>query len=212
MLILARNNLRVLDFRNSNRIYQIPSSVFSCLELRVLGLVNCIFKLPLEFKGFQNLEDIVFSKVNFSRGTVINLPQLKALTLFRCSNVNSFNIKAEMLQILRVDTCPEDMLLRLLHSRHLYAVKVCLLKSLNELLRIRRSAFTIDGYFLKFMAAGTFSEWLSHAKWLTRLNFQSVSLGDLDQLQGALCMIRNSPNVKLLRVTYMPMVKGLKVF
>ncbi|KAJ0623488.1 putative leucine-rich repeat domain superfamily [Helianthus annuus] len=65
MLILSRNNLRVLDFRNSNRIYQIPSSVFSCLELRVLGLRGCIFKPPLEFKGFQNLEDIMFSKVNF---------------------------------------------------------------------------------------------------------------------------------------------------
>ncbi|KAM0052576.1 putative F-box domain, FBD domain, leucine-rich repeat domain superfamily [Helianthus debilis subsp. tardiflorus] len=205
MLILSRNNLRVLDFRNSNRIYQIPSSVFSCLELRVLSLDKCIFRPPHEFKGFQNLEEIIFSQVNFRGGSVINLPQLKALTLFRCSNVNSFNIKAEMLQILRVDSCREDMLLRLLHSQHLYAVKVCLLKSLNELLRVTRFTFTIDGYFLKFMAAGKISEWLSHAKWLTRLNFQSVSLGDLDQLHGALCMLRNSPNVKLLRVTYMPM-------
>ncbi|KAF5822680.1 putative FBD domain-containing protein [Helianthus annuus] len=205
MLLLARNNLRVLDFRNSNRIYQIPSSVFSFLELRVLGLVNCIFKPPLEFKGFQNLEDIMFSKVNFGGGTVINLPQLKALTLLRCSNVNSFNIKAEMLRILREDSCPEDILLRLLHSQYLYAVKICLLESLNDLVRVGRFTFTIDGYFLKFMAAGKFSEWLSHAKWLTRLNFQSVSLGDLYQIQGALCMLRNSPNVKLLRVTYMPM-------
>ncbi|KAJ0623489.1 putative FBD domain-containing protein [Helianthus annuus] len=95
--------------------------------------------------------------------------------------------------------------LRLLHSQYLYAVKICLLESLNDLVRIGRFTFTIDGYFLKFMAPGKFSEWLSHAKWLTRLNFQSVSLGDLYQIQGALCMLRNSPNVKLLRVTYMPL-------
>ncbi|KAJ0792913.1 putative F-box domain, leucine-rich repeat domain superfamily, F-box-like domain superfamily [Helianthus annuus] len=164
MLLLARNNLRVLDFRNSNRIYQIPSSVFSCLELRVLGLRGCIFNPPLEFKGFPNLQDINLQKVNFGGnlgGTVINLPQLKNLSLHTCVNVNNFNIMAVNLQHLLVFGCPDAMLLRLLHSKRLSAVHICLGKSMQALQVERYSlarmlsklpklvTFNIDGYFLK---------------------------------------------------------------
>ncbi|MFS7906653.1 hypothetical protein Hanom_Chr01g00061791 [Helianthus anomalus] len=84
------------------------------------------------------------------------------------------------------------MLIRLLHGEHLFAVKICLPKSIKDLLQVEKFSFTIHGNFLKFLAAEKFSKW----QWLTRLNFQSFSLGDLDQLQGALCMLRNSPNLK----------------
>ncbi|KAI3826797.1 hypothetical protein L1987_00853 [Smallanthus sonchifolius] len=66
--------------------------------------------------------------------------------------------------------------------------------------------FTIDGYFLKFLAAEKFPKWLPQAvKCLKKLEFQSFSFGDLDQVQGALCMLRNSPNLHELRVTHMQM-------
>ncbi|MFS7906645.1 putative F-box domain, FBD domain, F-box-like domain superfamily protein [Helianthus anomalus] len=213
MLILSRNNLRVLDFRNSNRIYQIPSSVFSCLELRVLILVNCIFKPPLEFQGFPNLEEIYLLYVNFggnSGGTVINLPQLKKLSLQSCGNVNNFNIKAEKLQNLRVIGCPDAnaMVLQLLHSEHLNAVYIChLSKSTKDIFQAKRFSFTIDGYFLKILAAEKFPNSLPHVvQCLQELEFTSFSFGDLNQLQGALCMLRNSPNLKGLRVTHMLMM------
>ncbi|MFS7906649.1 hypothetical protein Hanom_Chr01g00061751 [Helianthus anomalus] len=65
----------------------------------------------------------------------------------------------------------------------------------------REHVYCVKLYTFCFLAAEKFSKW----QWLTRLNFQSFSLGDLDQLQGALCMLRNSPNLKVLRVTHMPM-------
>ncbi|KAJ0809813.1 putative F-box domain, FBD domain, leucine-rich repeat domain superfamily [Helianthus annuus] len=204
MLILSRNNVTELNIVNENQIYQIPSSVFCCLELRKLKLYNCIFKPPLAFKGFPNLQEILLTNVNFGDnlgGTVINLPHLKNLILHDCGNVNNFNIKAEKLQILLVDSYPNAMLIQLLHGEHLFAVKICLPKSIKDLLRVEKFSFAIHGNFLKFLAAEKFSKW----QWLKRLNFQCFSLGDLDQLQGALCMLRNSPNLKLLRVTHMPM-------
>ncbi|KAM0010732.1 putative leucine-rich repeat domain superfamily, F-box-like domain superfamily [Helianthus debilis subsp. tardiflorus] len=155
MLILSRNNLRRIAIVNSNQIYQIPYSVFSCQELRVLGLVNCFFKPPLEFKGFPNLEDIILTNVNFGvnlGGTVINLPQLKNLILYGCGNVNNFNIKAEKLQNLRVTGCPDAnaMVLQLLHSEHLNAVHISRLsRSIKDFIQVKRFSFTIDGYFLK---------------------------------------------------------------
>ncbi|MFS7906644.1 putative F-box domain, FBD domain, F-box-like domain superfamily protein [Helianthus anomalus] len=217
MLILSRNNLRELNIINQNRIvnsnqiYQIPSSVFSCLELRVLILVNCIFKPPLEFKGFPNLEEIYLLYVKFggnSGGTVINLPQLKKLSLQSCGNVNNFNIKAENLQYLCVTGCPDAnaMVLQLLHSEHLNAVYICLSSSVKEFIQVKRFSFTIDGYFLKILAAEKFPNSLPHVvQCLQELEFTSFSSGDLNQLQGALCMLRNSPNLKVLRVTHMLM-------
>ncbi|KAI3826795.1 hypothetical protein L1987_00851 [Smallanthus sonchifolius] len=125
----------------------------------MLRLYNCIFKPPLEFQGFLNLEDIHLNSVYFGDnlgGNIINLPCLKKLILDKCNNVNNFNIKAEKLQS------------------------------------------------LKFLAAQKFPKWLPHSvKRLRQLEFLSFSFGDLDQVQGALCMLRNSPNLKELRLTHM---------
>ncbi|KAJ0809808.1 putative F-box domain, FBD domain, leucine-rich repeat domain superfamily [Helianthus annuus] len=218
MLILSRNNLRELNIINQNRIvnsnqiYQIPSSVFSCLELRVLVLCGCIFNLPLEFKGFPNLEEIYLLYVKFggnSGGTVINLPQLRKLSLQSCRSVYNFNIKAKKLQNLRVTGCPDAnaMVLQLLHSEHLNAVYICLLSSVKEFIQVKRFSFTIDGYFLKILAAEKFPNSLPHVvQRLKELEFTYFSFGDLNQLQGALCMLRNSPNLKGLRVTHMLMM------
>uniref|UniRef100_A0A251VQ15 Putative F-box domain, Leucine-rich repeat domain, L domain-like protein n=1 Tax=Helianthus annuus TaxID=4232 RepID=A0A251VQ15_HELAN len=155
MLILSRNNVRKITIVNLNLIYQIPYSVFSCLELTALGLNKCIFKPPLAFKGFPNLQVIILTNVNFGvnlGGTVINLPQLKGLILYGCGNVNNFNIKAEKLQNLCVTGCPDAnaMVLQLLHSEHLNSVHICRLsRSIKDFSQVKRFSFTIDGYFLK---------------------------------------------------------------
>ncbi|KAJ0623427.1 putative F-box domain, FBD domain, F-box-like domain superfamily protein [Helianthus annuus] len=212
MLILSRNNVRELHIVNSNRVYHIPSSVFSCLQLTKLYLLTCIFKPPLAFKGFPNLQDIKLMHVDFGvnlGGTVINLPQLKNLILYGCRNVNNFNIKAEKLQNLRVTGCPDAnaMVLQLLHSEHLNAVYICRLsKSVKDLFQVKRFSFTIDNYFLKILAAEKFPNSLPHVvHCLQELEFTSFSFGDLNQLQAALCMLQNSSNLKRLLVTHMPM-------
>ncbi|KAL8204460.1 hypothetical protein R6Q57_010083 [Mikania cordata] len=97
MMILSRNSVMELVIVNFNRIYPIPSSLFSCIELKTLGLYECIFRQPLEFQGFLNLEDMFLTRIDFggnSGGNVINLPQLEKLTLHSCFNVYNFNIKA----------------------------------------------------------------------------------------------------------------------
>ncbi|KAJ0735395.1 putative FBD domain, leucine-rich repeat domain superfamily [Helianthus annuus] len=181
----------IIAIMNLNQIYQIPYSVFSCLELRALGLNNCIFKPPLEFKGFPNLEDICLVKVNFG-GTVLNLPQLKRLKLYSCGNVNNFNIKAEKLQNLRVIGCPNAnaMVLQLLHSEHLYVVYICLSKSIQDFLQYKRFYFTIDGYFLKILAAEKFPKWLPHVGPEADLQLTSDYLESPDCLDQTLLMLQ----------------------
>ncbi|XP_076944896.1 F-box/FBD/LRR-repeat protein At1g13570-like [Bidens hawaiensis] len=164
MVLLSRKNVKILNIKNSNhKIYRVPSSVFSCQGLRRLALRNCIFKAPVEFQGFPNLEFVFLMKVDFLAnlgGTVINLPQLKRLKLNSCVNVNNFNIKSETLRTLRVIRCPDAMLLRLLHSERLN--EVCLQESIKNVLGVERFSlammlsklpriryFSVDGYFLK---------------------------------------------------------------
>ncbi|KAK9058313.1 hypothetical protein SSX86_023154 [Deinandra increscens subsp. villosa] len=223
MLIVSRNNVRKLQISNLNRIYALPSCVFSCLELRAFAIYNCIFNPPLEFQGFPNLEELRFKKVHFGGnlgGAVINLPRLKYLTLETCDNVKSFNIKAINLKAISVIHCPDAMLLRLLQSECLDMVYICLLEPpIEDLQGVERfdlitmlsnlpklSYFGIDGYFLKFLATQKFPKRLPHAvKCLKELGFQNFTFGDLDQVQGALCMLRNSPNLKVLSMSYVPM-------
>ncbi|MFS7906651.1 putative F-box domain, leucine-rich repeat domain superfamily, F-box-like domain superfamily [Helianthus anomalus] len=137
MLILSRNNVRELKIVNEIRFIKFhpPCSV-----------------PPLAFKGFPNLQEILLTYVNFGDnlgGSVINLPHLKSLILYGCGNVNHFNIKAGKLQILLVDGYPNAMLIRLLHGEHLFAVKICLPKSIKDLLQVEKFSFIIHGNFLK---------------------------------------------------------------
>ncbi|CAH1441129.1 unnamed protein product [Lactuca virosa] len=99
------------------------------LELTKLELHKCCFKPPLEFEGFLNLEKLLLKDIDFGAslcGTKVNLPQLKKLSLFKCTNVYNFNIKATRLQELIVYVCPNAMLLRLLDSASLFWFRLLL--------------------------------------------------------------------------------------
>ncbi|KAI7742643.1 hypothetical protein M8C21_025531, partial [Ambrosia artemisiifolia] len=190
MFILSRKSVKELAIINFNRIYPVPSSVFSCLELRVLQLHNCAFKPPLEFQGFPNLQH--FGLQHFSLGdnlgqAMFNVPQLKKLVLIGCGDVNNFNINAMLLRPLEDFLQVERFNLAMM-SRNLPNIVY----------------FTIDGYFLKFLSAEKFPKRLPHAiKCLRWLEVHNFSFSELDQVQGALCMLRNSPNLETLRVTHM---------
>ncbi|KAI3826798.1 hypothetical protein L1987_00854 [Smallanthus sonchifolius] len=138
-------------------------SVFYCLQLRQLGVYTCIFNPPLEFRGFPNLEDIFLKNVHFGGDlgrTVIDLPQLKRLTLEGCVNVNNLNIKAVKLWNFCVTTCPDAMLLPLIDGEQLKVVHIRLLKPIEDVQWVERFnfdtmlsnlsnivSFAIDGYF-----------------------------------------------------------------
>ncbi|CAH1451068.1 unnamed protein product [Lactuca virosa] len=160
MLLLSRTGVRELILVSSNRCYELPSYVFSCLELTKLKLHNCFFKPPLKFEGFLNLEELILRHIDFGAnlcGTKINLPQLKKLSLHSCSNVYNFNIKAT----------------------NLFRLAIILL--------------------LKTLTAGNIPKWLQQPyNSLRYLWFRKFQLGDVDQLRGALCLLRNSPNLRTL--------------
>ncbi|KAL4561339.1 hypothetical protein LXL04_033503 [Taraxacum kok-saghyz] len=169
MKLLARKGVRELDIANLNQRYQLPSYIFSCQKLRKLKLDNCIFKPPLQFEGFLDLEELELKNIVFGKdlnGTQISLPGLKNLYLNSCTYVYNFNIKAEKLEILYLGLCVDaTLLLRLLPH------------AINS---------------------------LSH---LCLLSFHS----DLNQLHGALCLVRNSPNLERLCMLHAGFMKEHEV-
>ncbi|XP_023731484.2 F-box/FBD/LRR-repeat protein At1g13570 [Lactuca sativa] len=219
MLLLSRNGVKELILTNSSQCYKLPSYVFSCLELRKLELENCFFKPPDEFEGFVYLNDLELCNVDFGAnlcGTEINLPQLKELSLFRCTNVYNFKIKATKLKNLIVFESPDSMVLHLLHNPCLMKVFMSFLKPIDEFVRDERKTLSIvlsnlpkikslylDGLFFKVLIAEKLPKLLPCAiSSLKHLCLLYYELSDLDQLHGALCLLRNSPNLESLSVRF----------
>nr|KAJ0226834.1 hypothetical protein LSAT_V11C100032450 [Lactuca sativa] len=219
MSFLSRNGVTELVLTYSNQHYELPSYVFSCLDLTKLELRNCIYKPPLEFNGFLNLKELNLEDVDFgtSCGNKINLPKLKKLFLFSCKNVYKFNIKATKLRKLTVIACPDALLLGLLDSPCLISVfissqdytqdfvgveKMNLATMLSNLPRLRY--IYTDSNFIMSLVVEKIPKLLPHAisrlkhMWLIR--FQ---VDDLDQLDVALCLLRNSPKLEKLTVTHL---------
>ncbi|KAJ9558556.1 hypothetical protein OSB04_013170 [Centaurea solstitialis] len=173
MLLISRKSLIELVLTNSNRCYELPSYVSSCSELRNLELENCIFNPLVKLEVFSNLDRLCLKNIDFgadSCGTLVTLPHLRRLLLVKCKNVYNFNIKASKLDSLTVFSCPDAMLLRLLDTP-------CLI----------------------FLSAEKIPKWLPDAvNNLTYLRLVNFQLGDLDHLHGALCLLRNSPNLERL--------------
>nr|KAJ0226125.1 hypothetical protein LSAT_V11C100032570 [Lactuca sativa] len=217
MLLLSRNGVTDLVLTNSNQRYKLPSHVYSCLQLRKLDLENCFFKPPLEFEGFLNLEELFFENIDFAArlcGAKVNLPQLKKLCPETCKKVYNFNIKAIKLWNLTVIACHDAMLLWLLDSPCLFDVVIALQKPIQNFVRVEEMnlatvlsslpkvrKFCIDSHYLKFLSTEEIPKLLpcelGSLRHLWLLDFE---LGDLDQLHGALCLIRNSPNLESLHM------------
>ncbi|XP_052622236.1 F-box/FBD/LRR-repeat protein At1g13570-like [Lactuca sativa] len=175
MLLLSRKSVRELVLiTTSNRRDEHPSNVFSCLKLTKLDLKNCFIKQPLELERFINLQTLFLLNIVFGANfceTEINLPKLKTLSLSNCTHVYSFNIKD-----------------------FVRAERLTLATMLSNLPKVR--SLVTDGHFLKFLSAEKNLNWLPHAvNGLHNLLLMDFELGDLDQLHGALYLLRNSPNL-----------------
>ncbi|CAI9269031.1 unnamed protein product [Lactuca saligna] len=137
MMLLLRNGVKELILTSSSQSYKLPRYMFSCLELTNLKLENCLFKPPLGFEGFIDLQHLHLQTIDFTgnfSGARINLPKLKRLCLDTCTNVYNFNIKATKLQVLHVLDCPDAMFRRLFYSH----VALCLRKPMGKFIGVER--------------------------------------------------------------------------
>ncbi|KAJ0612078.1 putative F-box domain, leucine-rich repeat domain superfamily, F-box-like domain superfamily [Helianthus annuus] len=199
IFFLSTKGVEDLTIANSIQLYQLPSCLFSCLELRKLELGKCIFKPPLQFEGFPYLESLTLNNIDFTTtDVVINLPHLTKLILQYCTNVYNLKIKATKLLNLVVVGCPDVMFLELLHSQRVGFLCTLLQKPVKDFVRLERMnlalMFTKMPYLVRLFIDGHFlkeSELMHHGVEATSNHLESPNC--LDQTLNRLRTVELSP-------------------
>ncbi|GMP58376.1 hypothetical protein CsSME_00022065 [Camellia sinensis var. sinensis] len=198
--------------------YKLPSSLFSCLQLKHLNLCYCMFKPPPEFEGFSSLLrlelcDVVITTDIFS-SSISNCPLLEELTLEGCSSLDCLEIDARNLMFLRCKSHVRSVCFK--NAPLLAKVSILLAVQMNE--KALKEGETsnmvmffdslpviqfleINYYYVRYMAAGGISKrlpiTLSH---LTILVLYGICLGEPDEVSIVLCLIRSSPNLAKFKI------------
>ncbi|GMP58377.1 hypothetical protein CsSME_00022065 [Camellia sinensis var. sinensis] len=180
--------------------YKLPSSLFSCLQLKHLNLCYCMFKPPPEFEGFSSLLrlelcDVVITTDIFS-SSISNCPLLEELTLEGCSSLDCLEIDARNLMFLRCKSHVRSVCFK--NAPLLAKVSILLAVQMNE--KALKEGETsnmvmffdslpviqfleINYYYVRYMAAGGISKrlpiTLSH---LTILVLYGICLGEPDEV------------------------------
>ncbi|XP_009787860.1 F-box/FBD/LRR-repeat protein At1g13570-like [Nicotiana tabacum] len=229
MLHLSRNglvDLTLMNPRNLNAPYKLPSYVYG-MELEQLSLSSCIFRPPCSFGGFHKLKSLEFVGVTFELDVAtsfLSVPNLLDLMFMQCSGLHHLNIYAPELLSLKFSHCGIDTIKWISfkdcrkvkffavipqqevsqNRQHEAMELVKLLSSLPEI-----GALILDGCSLKFLAYGNLERRLSTMlNYLVNLEFYDFDFNDEDQICSLLCILRSSPNLKLLNLLLSRIKKG----
>nr|XP_009596505.1 F-box/FBD/LRR-repeat protein At1g13570-like [Nicotiana tomentosiformis] len=229
MLHLSRNGLVELTLQcleYINTPYKLPSSVYG-VELEHLNLSNCIFRPPCSFRGFRKLKSLSLSRVSFQLDVATSflfVPNLLDLMFTQCSGLHHLNIYAPELLCLKFSHCGIDTI-KWISFKDCRKVKffavlpqeevsqnrqheaMNLVKLLSSLPEVK--ALILDGCSLKFLASGNVARRLSTMlNHLVNLEFYGFDFNDEDQISSLLCILRSSPNLKLLNLLLSRIKKG----
>ncbi|CAL5338512.1 unnamed protein product [Camellia sinensis] len=185
-LILFLSNNGIQEFAlliRKGDPYKLPSSLFSCEQIRCLRLRSCVFKSPPEVKGFSRLLELVLYEVVVTADILSSLisscPLLEKLSLKRSGNLDSLEINAPNLRFL----CCEAKTSKL----------VTFFGSLPviEFLQLEYDTDVISGVPKRLPNS------LNNLKTL-KLFF--VCFEEVNEISVILCLIRSSPNLEKITV------------
>ncbi|KAJ7954002.1 F-box/FBD/LRR-repeat protein [Quillaja saponaria] len=107
ILYLSKNGIKKLTIRSNKRErYEVPSHLFSCLDLKELSLRNCVLRASPEFNGFPNLTKLELARVKAERMVLESLISscqvLDSLDLITCSGFECLCISSRCLKRITV--------------------------------------------------------------------------------------------------------------
>ncbi|GMP58364.1 hypothetical protein CsSME_00022057 [Camellia sinensis var. sinensis] len=105
ILFVSKRGIQELNLNIQNgEPYKLPSSLFSCLQLKILTLHSCIFNSPPEFKGFSRLLELELYEVVVTADILSRLisssPLLERLSLQNSTSIDCLEINAPNLRFL----------------------------------------------------------------------------------------------------------------
>ncbi|KAL3501593.1 hypothetical protein ACH5RR_036042 [Cinchona calisaya] len=214
MINLSRSNVKELTLKLClGEHYKMPSSFFSCQELRQLNLRSCLIAPPASFKGFSQLISLTLHKADISAEVLESLISscliLEKLKLEISDNLyyleisapklKSFIIKSPVRHIFFKNT-PILAMVSLVTSKNVEGFDIpevgegiiqhfdCL-SSLENL--------HLDYYFIKsFSADGIPTRITTALIHLKVLKLTNISLDIIDEVSFVLFLLRCSPNLR----------------
>ncbi|XP_019245737.1 PREDICTED: F-box/FBD/LRR-repeat protein At1g13570-like [Nicotiana attenuata] len=208
--LLSRNGIEhlVVQFSEWN-LYKLPSSFFTCSQLRHLTLQNCLICPPPAFKGFDMLISLELCHVSVSSISLESLisssPYLENLVLKISDTLSHIQIKAPLLKSFGFTGCTKFISLK--NVPHLTKLSLMYGESYEDsekcdLDKFLRSFPVLEHLHLEYGSSqflvADVPKRLSSA--LDHLKHLYVSVDELDDISCALCLIRSAPYLQTLEV------------
>ncbi|KAI4357921.1 hypothetical protein L6164_001837 [Bauhinia variegata] len=215
ILFLSRNRINDLELVNQQaEAYEIPSHLFSCLDLTYLELSNFRLATPPDFSGFQSLAALHCYDIRFASTALENFicgcPLLEELTISYCSGFESLNISAASLKILYIEDARVIKSICFKKAKNLIDLTIILNRSAENVDGGRRSSnltnffsylpkieklCLVDGY-IKFLSSGSIPETLPKLLYnLKHLELDGINFNEAGDTLLTVCLLRSSPNL-----------------
>ncbi|XP_059315078.1 F-box/FBD/LRR-repeat protein At1g13570-like [Lycium ferocissimum] len=216
---LFRNGIQHLVLRLPSvqwgKIYKVPSSLFTCLQLRHLSLHHCLIHPPSVLQGFHKLISLELFEISISSellGTLISLcPLLEQLALEILEILNIIEINAPMLRSFDFKGCISSICLKNVPC----LAKISLIGEDSyedmenfDLAEFFESCYALEHLLFDFFKSQLLDDALDEAP--TRLPFDlnhvkhfhvpRIELVESYGLSCALCLIRSFPYLEYLEV------------
>ncbi|GMP58363.1 hypothetical protein CsSME_00022057 [Camellia sinensis var. sinensis] len=219
ILFVSKRGIQELNLNIQNgEPYKLPSSLFSCLQLKILTLHSCIFNSPPEFKGFSRLLELELYEVVVTADILSRLisssPLLERLSLQNSTSIDCLEINAPNLRFLLCEIHAGSICLK--NTVQLASVAIGLMASMDvEEFEVAETSklvtlfgslpviefLELDYYYLRYMSAGGVPKRLPTT--LNNLKFlylNQICFRQLNEILVFLCLIRSSPNLVKIRI------------
>ncbi|MCD9560895.1 hypothetical protein HAX54_019718 [Datura stramonium] len=211
---LSRNGIEqlVLWFRWGKR-YSLPSSFFTCSQLRHLNLHCCSIHLPSAFQGFDHLISLELCEVTISsellKSLISRCPLLEQLVLENSEDLGTIEINAPILR--SFDFTGDISSICLKNVPHLVKVTLlgdCLQAEDLDFAKVFESCSALEHLSFDFFNFGFFAVDGYEAPTMLPFNLNSVKrfylpdilLVESYKLSYALCLIRSFPYLEYLEI------------
>ncbi|XP_009801992.1 F-box/FBD/LRR-repeat protein At1g13570-like [Nicotiana sylvestris] len=206
---LSRNGIQhlVLQFPKDN-LYKLPSSFFTCFQIRHLSLHKCLINPPPAFKGFDKLVALELCEVTISSKFLVSLisysPLLEQLVL-QSSISDHIQIKAP--KLISFDFTGSLKLISLMDVPLLAKLSLVdideggscdIAKFLESFPALEH--LHLNCYSVQFLAGKVPKQLLSPLNCLKRLYLSDICLDAVDEASCVLCLIRSSPYLQDIEI------------
>ncbi|KAG5521281.1 hypothetical protein RHGRI_033736 [Rhododendron griersonianum] len=191
--------------------YKLPSSLYSCLQLKHLDLHSCMLKPPPGFQGFTRLLSLRLSNIVIAdlSSLISRCPVLEQLTLYSYTSLDSLEVIGPNLKSVHCEGHIRSI--RFTNTSHITNISLYLEVTPNGE-EICSSVMLLDSipviefleldfHYVKGIAAcGVPTRLPTTLNNLKNIVLYDISFEERDEVSVLICLIRSSPNLEKITI------------